>query len=84
LRVLDPGGRLVIEEPDIRHAGVKLIALMEKALLMGSRFLAADELASLFAGGRQVTIHHDDMSLRLVVGDKQLPSERIFSTIPPE
>jgi len=75
LRVLDPVGRLVIEEPDIRHVGVKLIALMEKVLLMGSRFLAADELANLFAtaGGRRVTIHHDDMSIRLVVGDEQLP-----------
>lgn len=37
-RVLRPGGRLVIEEPDIRRAGVKLIALAELVFLMGSRF----------------------------------------------
>lgn len=37
-RVLRPGGRLVIEEPDIRRFSVKLIALAETLALMGSRF----------------------------------------------
>ena len=37
-RVLRPGGRLVIEEPDIRHFSVKVIALAETLALMGSRF----------------------------------------------
>ena len=48
-RVLKPGGLLVIEEPDIRTFGVKLIALAEKLLLMRSRFLAPDEIMKLFA-----------------------------------
>jgi len=43
LRVLRPGGRLVIEEPDIRRWGVKLIALGERLLLMHSRFIVAIE-----------------------------------------
>ena len=30
LRVLKPSGRLVIEEPDFNHKGVKLLALAEK------------------------------------------------------
>ncbi len=47
-RVLKPGGRLVIEEPDIRHFAVKLIALAEKLLFMRSHFLAADRIAGLF------------------------------------
>ena len=34
VRVLATGGRLVIEEPDIAHWTVKLIALGEKVLLM--------------------------------------------------
>jgi ubiquinone/menaquinone biosynthesis C-methylase UbiE len=48
LRVLKPGGLLVIEEPDIRTFGVKLIALAEKLLLMRSHFLPPDQIAALF------------------------------------
>lgn len=47
-RVLKPGGLLVIEEPDIRTFGVKLIALAEKLLLMRSHFLAPDGIAEFF------------------------------------
>lgn len=46
-RVLRPGGRLVIEEPDIRSFVVKLIALGEKLALMRSRFLAPQRIAGL-------------------------------------
>lgn len=49
-RVLAPGGRLVIEEPDIRHFGVKLIALAEKAALMGSRFQTPPAICDMAAG----------------------------------
>ena len=48
-RVLKPGGILVIEEPDIRTFGVKLIALAEKLLLMRSHFLAPDQIMKLFS-----------------------------------
>jgi SAM-dependent methyltransferase len=37
-RTLKPGGRLVIEEPDLRLFGVKLLALAEKLALMRSHF----------------------------------------------
>jgi len=47
LRVLAPGGRLVIQEPDIAHWGVKLVALGEKALLMRSRFYAPEEIGAM-------------------------------------
>lgn len=47
-RLLAPGGRIIIEEPDIRAFGVKLIALAEKILLMRSHFLAPAQIASLF------------------------------------
>jgi len=47
-RVLKPGGMIVIEEPDIRNFGVKLIALAEKLLLMRSHFLAPDAIMKLF------------------------------------
>lgn len=39
LNVLKPGGFFILEEPDIRKFPVKLIAVMEKLLLMRSHFL---------------------------------------------
>ncbi|MBL8063740.1 MAG: class I SAM-dependent methyltransferase, partial [Anaerolineales bacterium] len=52
-RVLKPGGVLVIEEPDIRAFGVKLIALAEKLLLMRSHFLAPNAIMKLFDTGEK-------------------------------
>jgi demethylmenaquinone methyltransferase/2-methoxy-6-polyprenyl-1,4-benzoquinol methylase len=47
-RVLKPGGRLVIEEPDIRVWSVKLMAVFEKLALMRSHFLSPPQIAALF------------------------------------
>lgn len=55
LRVLLPHGRLVIEEPNIRAAAVKLIAIGERLLGMRSRFLSGDRIAALFAKRRVQT-----------------------------
>ncbi|MCX7046043.1 MAG: class I SAM-dependent methyltransferase [Candidatus Sumerlaeota bacterium] len=54
LRVLKPGGRLVIEEPDIRRLPVKLVALLEKLLLMRSHFVSPACMSAMIAdsGGR--------------------------------
>lgn len=43
-RTLKPGGRLVIEEPNINHWVVKIIALGEKLMLMRSRFRKPEAL----------------------------------------
>ena len=69
LRVLKPGGRLVVEEPDIRRSGVKLIAFMEKVLLMRSRFLTPDDLAAMFraAGAQVITVVDDGFSAQVVL-----------------
>jgi len=47
-RVLAPGGRILIVEPDIRSLAVKGIALFEKVMLMRSHFLSPQEIAGLF------------------------------------
>ena len=45
-RVLAPGGRLVIEEPDIAVFGVKMVALAEKLALMRSHFVRPEAIAA--------------------------------------
>ena len=47
-RVLKPGGRLVVVEPDIKCFGVKLIALFEKLVLMRSHFLSQHRMMEVF------------------------------------
>lgn len=48
VRLLACGGKLVLVEPNIRLAGVKAIAFMEKMLLMRSHFLSRNDLAAIF------------------------------------
>jgi demethylmenaquinone methyltransferase/2-methoxy-6-polyprenyl-1,4-benzoquinol methylase len=55
IRVLSPGGRLVVQEPDVAHWGVKLVAWGEKALLMRSRFYAPRAIGAIFARNRAVS-----------------------------
>lgn len=47
-RVLKPGGRIVIEEPDVRTRAVKVVAMLEKLALMRSHFISPPRIASLF------------------------------------
>jgi ubiquinone/menaquinone biosynthesis C-methylase UbiE len=47
LRVLQPGGRLVVEEPNIDRFAVKVVACMEKLALMGSRFYSPEEIRNM-------------------------------------
>lgn len=49
VRVLAPGGRLVIQEFDARRTAVRLIALAEKAAGMGSRFLRPQQIGDMLA-----------------------------------
>jgi ubiquinone/menaquinone biosynthesis C-methylase UbiE len=46
-RVLSPGGRAVIEEPDIHNFWVKLVALAEKVALMRSKFVAPESIIAM-------------------------------------
>ncbi|MGQ9554161.1 MAG: class I SAM-dependent methyltransferase [Anaerolineae bacterium] len=70
LRVLRPGGRLVIEEPDIRRWQIKLIALAEQLLHLRSHIRSLAEITRLVgeAGGHVLPGPEDgDLSVRLAV-----------------
>ena len=47
-RVVKPGGLVVILEPDVRRLSVKVLAILEKVLLMRSHFLSPERIAQLF------------------------------------
>jgi hypothetical protein len=47
-RLLKPGGRLVIVEPDRENWAVKIVLVAEKLMLMRSHFLRIGEIAALF------------------------------------
>jgi len=65
-RVLAPGGILVIEEPDIRLFGVKLLALAEKLALFRSHFLSPMTIAELLReAGAEPEIHPDPPNVRV-------------------
>ncbi len=55
-RVLAPGGRLVIEEPDFNLPLVKALALGEKVLLMRSHFLLPQQIAALLPPEARVEV----------------------------
>jgi len=64
-RVLQPGGFLIIVEPFYDHLSGKMIRVMEKVLLMGSKFLTDDSILALFdnlSSGIQV-VHEKGNSL---------------------
>ena len=71
-RVLKPGGRLVIEEPDFRTFGVKLLAVAEKLLGMRSHFLKPESIADLFGDPRaQICIEKSENNFNVwVIVDK--------------
>ena len=47
IRILKPGGKLLIEEPDINRFSVKLVALAEKLALMGSHIHPPKEIKAM-------------------------------------
>lgn len=71
-RLLAPGGRLVIEEPDIRSLRVKLIALAEKLILMRSHFLSPDHIRKLFDDQDAIVEIKYDRPIAFVIVKKEL------------
>jgi ubiquinone/menaquinone biosynthesis C-methylase UbiE len=71
LRILKPGGRIVIEELDVRSFGIKLVALAEKLALMRSHFLSTMQITRLFRSD-PVHVHvAQDGTTAWIVVDKE-------------
>jgi len=71
MRVLKPGGRLVIEEPDIRLGVVKLVVLAEWLAVMGSHFFTPDEIRDMVVSyGATARIEADGHFSAWVIADK--------------
>jgi demethylmenaquinone methyltransferase/2-methoxy-6-polyprenyl-1,4-benzoquinol methylase len=66
-RVLKPGGRLVVEEPDLRTFIVKIVAVGEKLALMRSHFLSPPKIAALFPPEAQVRIETEGYTAWVIV-----------------
>ena len=67
-RVLKTGGKMIIEEPDIKHWGVKLVAIAEKIALMRSHFLSPDEIKSLYCDFTdKIQIHIEGFNAWIVI-----------------
>jgi demethylmenaquinone methyltransferase/2-methoxy-6-polyprenyl-1,4-benzoquinol methylase len=70
LRVLQPDGRLVVEEPDIHKPVVKVAALLERLLRVRSRFFSPADMAGIFAAsGGHIAYVEDDpgTNVRLII-----------------
>jgi len=65
-----PGGRIIIEEPDIRNFRVKLLALGEKLALMRSHFLSPQQIFSLFDNEAMKRIVVDGWTAWLVIENR--------------
>jgi len=55
-RLLAPGGKIIIEEPDFQYFLVKLVALGEKLLLMRSHFLAPQKIIEMCHFSKDATV----------------------------
>lgn len=71
LRVLAPGGRLVIEEPDIERPVVKLVALAERLAGMGSTFNRPEAIQAMVAAhGRTARVERDGQFAAWIIVDR--------------
>jgi SAM-dependent methyltransferase len=79
-RVTKPGGRIVIEEPDIRSTSVKFMALIEKLALMRSHFISPQRIAIWFDYPNSKVNIEVDGSTAWIVINKQV-EEPYFARI---
>lgn len=71
IRILKPGGRLLIEEPDVEQFVVKMVALAEKLFLMRSHFRTSSDIRHiLLQTGVTVEIKRRDRFRYWIVAQK--------------
>lgn len=71
IRVLKPGGRLVIEEPDFNRISVKILAAAEKIFLMRSHFYTPEHIRDMVAAcGLTASIIRKNDFRAWIVADK--------------
>ena len=66
-RVLRPGGRIIIEEPDITHPVGRWLPWFERLLLMRSHFLTADQIHQRIPQARVVQVLRQGIRMWLVL-----------------
>jgi demethylmenaquinone methyltransferase/2-methoxy-6-polyprenyl-1,4-benzoquinol methylase len=73
-RVLSPGGRILIEEPDLTRPAVKVVAVLEKLFLMESHFVAPEGIAQALSrvGLSVLPIRRDVRFRAWIAADKPL------------
>jgi ubiquinone/menaquinone biosynthesis C-methylase UbiE len=70
-RVVKPGGRIVIEEPDIRRMPVKIMAIIEKLALMRSHFISPQKISISFPyPNAKVNIEVEDSTAWIVINKR--------------
>jgi ubiquinone/menaquinone biosynthesis C-methylase UbiE len=70
-RVVKSGGRIVIQEPDIRAIPVKIIAIIEKIAMMRSHFIDPSRIASSFNFPNAMVNVEVDSSTAWIIIDKK-------------
>lgn len=71
-RVLKPGGRLLVEEPNVEKIAVKAVALAERLALMRSRFFSPLDIKGMFESlGGWVEVHTDRSFNAWVIATKR-------------
>jgi demethylmenaquinone methyltransferase/2-methoxy-6-polyprenyl-1,4-benzoquinol methylase len=67
-RTVQPGGRIVIEEPDIHQFSIKVMALIEKVTLMRSHFISPLKIMSAFSNpGKTASIEYKGSTAWVVI-----------------
>lgn len=69
-RVLKPGGRLLVVDPDIRLFRTRVLAVLEKVILMRTNIISGERIAAYCRNsGLQVNVIYEE-GLSWVIGEK--------------
>lgn len=72
VRILKPGGILLIEEPDINRIAAKLVAIVEKLAMMGSHIHSPTEIKAMIeVNGIKARIISDNSFSAYIIAEKE-------------